>query len=99
MTDSQEHKDAQGLEARASHRLSAHPFRSLLFLSGQSETALKDPGRFEADVLILDLEDGVPSDKKEERRRQISEAAQAAGPAGEPLARLQSEKSAQSLQY
>ncbi len=77
MTERQENIDAPRLEARGSHRLSAHPFRSLLFLSGQNEAALKDPARFGADVLILDLEDGVPQDRKGERREQIREAAEA----------------------
>lgn len=47
------------------------PLRSLLFLAMRSESALVDPGRFGADVLVLDLEDGVPPDEKEPTREKI----------------------------
>ena len=77
MTLEQEEGTAANAESSAEQRPRAQPFRSLLFLSGQSEGALRDPARFGADALILDLEDGVPLDQKEGRRRLFKEAAEA----------------------
>ena len=77
MVEKQEHESARRPAAIGSQRLGANPYRSLLFLSCKGEGALEDPGRFGADILILDLEDGVPPEEKEERRRQISDATQA----------------------
>jgi citrate lyase beta subunit len=48
--------------------------RSLLFTPGDSLRKISKAAQFEADTIILDLEDGVALNRKEEARRVISEA-------------------------
>ncbi|MBO9697569.1 MAG: CoA ester lyase [Sphingopyxis sp.] len=61
-----------------------YPPRSLLYVPGSNARALEKAGGLSADMLIIDLEDAVPSDRKAEAR----EAMRAAVTAGYPGKRV-----------
>ncbi|MAU40904.1 MAG: CoA ester lyase [Kordiimonas sp.] len=54
----------------------ARPRRSVLYMPGSNPRALEKAKSLAADVLILDLEDAVAVDAKEEARRLVGEAVQ-----------------------
>jgi citrate lyase subunit beta/citryl-CoA lyase len=58
---------------------SARPRRSVLYMPGSNPRALEKARTLAADGLILDLEDAVAPDAKEEARRQVVEAVKAGG--------------------
>ena len=51
-----------------------HLYRSLVFVPGIRESMIEKARGFEADVIVLDLEDSVPSAKKEEARQIVRRA-------------------------
>jgi citrate lyase subunit beta/citryl-CoA lyase len=51
------------------------PRRSVLYMPGANERALEKAKTLDADALILDLEDAVAPDAKEEARQRVSDAA------------------------
>ncbi len=51
--------------------------RSWMFLASEKLTAMQDPSRFGADVLVLDLEDSVLPRHKESARQRIASAVEA----------------------
>jgi citrate lyase subunit beta/citryl-CoA lyase len=57
----------------------ARPRRSVLYMPGSNPRALEKARALAADGLILDLEDAVAPDAKEEARRQVCEAVKAGG--------------------
>lgn len=57
----------------------ARPRRSVLYMPGSNARALEKARTLPADALILDLEDAVAPDAKEEARRQVCEAVKAGG--------------------
>jgi citrate lyase subunit beta/citryl-CoA lyase len=57
----------------------ARPRRSVLYMPGSNPRALEKARTLAADGLILDLEDAVAPDAKEEARRQVVEAVRAGG--------------------
>ncbi|KIL99749.1 L-malyl-CoA/beta-methylmalyl-CoA lyase [Paramagnetospirillum magnetotacticum MS-1] len=57
----------------------ARPRRSVLYMPGSNPRALEKARTLAADGLILDLEDAVAPDAKEEARRQVVDAVQAGG--------------------
>ncbi|MGE5506672.1 MAG: HpcH/HpaI aldolase/citrate lyase family protein [Actinomycetota bacterium] len=57
----------------------ARPRRSVLYMPGSNARALEKARTLAADGLILDLEDAVAPDAKEEARRQVVEAIKAGG--------------------
>ncbi|KGB54586.1 HpcH/HpaI aldolase [Sphingopyxis sp. LC81] len=62
-----------------------YPPRSLLYVPGSNARALEKAGGLAADMLIIDLEDAVPADRKDEARAAMR-AAVAAGFAGKRVA-------------
>ena len=64
---------------------SDYPPRSLLYVPGSNARALEKAGGLAADLLIIDLEDAVPADRKDEARAAMR-AAVAAGFAGKRVA-------------
>ncbi len=61
------------------------PRRSVLYMPGSNARALEKARTLAADGLILDLEDAVSPDAKEEARRQVCEAVKAGGYGGREL--------------
>ncbi|MCR6629910.1 MAG: CoA ester lyase [Magnetospirillum sp.] len=61
------------------------PRRSVLYMPGSNARALEKARTLAADGLILDLEDAVAPDAKEDARRQVVEAVQAGGYGGREL--------------
>lgn len=61
------------------------PRRSVLYMPGSNARALEKARTLAADGLILDLEDAVAPDAKEEARRQVCEAVKAGGYGGREL--------------
>lgn len=59
--------------------LAARPRRSVLYMPGSNARALEKAREIPADALILDLEDAVAPDAKEEARAQVCAAAKAGG--------------------
>lgn len=57
----------------------ARPRRSVLYMPGSNPRALEKARTLAADGLILDLEDAVAPDAKEEARRQVVDAVKAGG--------------------
>jgi citrate lyase subunit beta/citryl-CoA lyase len=57
----------------------ARPRRSMLYMPGSKARALDKAKELPADALILDLEDAVAPDAKEEARRQVCEAVRGGG--------------------
>jgi citrate lyase subunit beta/citryl-CoA lyase len=57
----------------------SRPRRSVLYMPGSNPRALEKARTLAADGLILDLEDAVAPDAKEDARRQVVEAVQAGG--------------------
>ncbi|HSV29979.1 MAG TPA: CoA ester lyase [Candidatus Omnitrophota bacterium] len=57
----------------------SRPRRSVLYMPGSNARALEKARTLAADALILDLEDAVSPDAKEEARRQVCEAVKAGG--------------------
>ena len=55
------------------------PRRSVLYMPGANARALEKAKTLDADALILDLEDSVAPDAKEEARAQVAEAVKAGG--------------------
>lgn len=47
----------------------SHPLRSVLYTTADNERGLEKLGSLGADAFILDLEDGVPDDRKEDARK------------------------------
>ncbi len=66
-------------------RFRARPIRSELFVPGNKEDWMRRAPRFNADALILDLEDSVPPDQKSEARESVSRIAQELGEAGQTV--------------
>ncbi|MGN7929915.1 HpcH/HpaI aldolase/citrate lyase family protein [Sphingopyxis sp. 22461] len=64
---------------------SDYPPRSLLYVPGSNARALEKAGGLAADMLIIDLEDAVPADRKDEARAAMP-AAVATGFAGKRVA-------------
>jgi citrate lyase subunit beta/citryl-CoA lyase len=62
------------------------PIRSELFVPGNKEDWMRKAPKYEADALILDLEDSVPSESKQEARTLIGKMVQELGQAGQTLA-------------
>jgi citrate lyase subunit beta/citryl-CoA lyase len=58
---------------------SARPRRSVLYMPGSNARALEKARELKADALILDLEDAVAPDAKEEARAQVVAAVKAGG--------------------
>lgn len=56
-----------------------HPRRSVLYMPGSNARALEKGRSLDADGLILDLEDAVAPDAKEQARNQVVEAIRAGG--------------------
>ena len=54
--------------------MSIRPRRSALYMPGSNPRALEKARELPADVLILDLEDAVAPERKEEARAQIGRA-------------------------
>lgn len=50
------------------------PIRSMLFVPGSKEKWFEKIPEYRSDTVILDLEDSVPADLKEQARKQVSEA-------------------------
>jgi citrate lyase subunit beta / citryl-CoA lyase len=61
------------------------PRRSVLYMPGSNARALEKARTLAADGLILDLEDAVSPDAKEEARRQVCDAVKAGGYGGREL--------------
>jgi citrate lyase subunit beta/citryl-CoA lyase len=59
--------------------LSARPRRSVLYMPGSNARAMEKAREIPADALILDLEDAVAPDAKEEARAQVVAAVKAGG--------------------
>ncbi|MCE9648382.1 MAG: CoA ester lyase [Parvibaculum sp.] len=59
--------------------LSARPRRSVLYMPGSNARAMEKAREIAADALILDLEDAVAPDAKEEARAQVVAAVKAGG--------------------
>jgi citrate lyase subunit beta/citryl-CoA lyase len=59
--------------------LSARPRRSVLYMPGSNARAMEKAREIPADALILDLEDAVAPDAKEEARAQVAAAVKAGG--------------------
>jgi len=59
--------------------LSARPRRSVLYMPGSNARALEKARDLKADALILDLEDAVAPDAKEEARAQVAAAVKQGG--------------------
>jgi citrate lyase subunit beta / citryl-CoA lyase len=59
--------------------LTARPRRSCLYMPGANARALEKARALAADVLLLDLEDAVAPEAKEEARRQVGAAVRARG--------------------
>jgi len=59
--------------------LTARPRRSCLYMPGANARALEKARALAADVLLLDLEDAVAPEAKEEARRQVSAVVRARG--------------------
>ena len=57
----------------------ARPRRSVLYMPGSNARALEKAKEIPADALILDLEDAVAPDAKEEARKQVCDAVKAGG--------------------
>lgn len=57
----------------------SRPRRSVLYMPGSNARALEKARTLAADALILDLEDAVSPDAKEEARRQVCDAVKAGG--------------------
>ena len=62
------------------------PISSELFVPGNKEAWMRKAPKYEADALILDLEDSVPSESKQEARTLIGKMVQELGQAGQTLA-------------
>ena len=58
----------------------AAPPRSLLYVPGSNARALEKARGLAADLLIIDLEDAVPADRKIEAREAMRRAASTMGP-------------------
>ena len=65
--------------------MQVRPRRSVLYMPGINQRALDKAKTIPADSLILDLEDSVAPDAKEEARRQVCEAVKAGGYGGREL--------------
>lgn len=63
----------------------ARPRRSVLYMPGSNPRALEKARTLAADGLILDLEDAVAPDAKEEARKQVVDAVKAGGYGGREL--------------
>lgn len=63
----------------------AKPLRSILFVPGNRDEWMRKAPRYGADALILDLEDSVPPEHKEQARRQVRAALEELGPTGQTL--------------
>ncbi len=63
----------------------ARPRRSVLYMPGSNARALEKARTLAADGLILDLEDAVSPDAKDDARRQVCEAVAAGGYGGREL--------------
>lgn len=59
--------------------IAARPRRSVLYMPGSNARALEKAREIPADALILDLEDAVAPDAKEEARQQVCDAVKAGG--------------------
>lgn len=59
--------------------IAARPRRSVLYMPGSNARALEKARAIPADALILDLEDAVAPDAKEEARQQVCDAVKAGG--------------------
>ena len=59
--------------------LAARPRRSVLYMPGSNARALEKAKAVPADALIVDLEDAVGPDAKEDARRQVCDAVKAGG--------------------
>ena len=59
--------------------MSFRPRRSVLFMPGSNARALEKAKTLPADGVILDLEDAVATDAKEQARRQVTDAVKAGG--------------------
>ena len=59
--------------------MTVHPRRSVLYMPGSNARALEKAKTLAADGVILDLEDSVAPDAKENARRQVAEAVKAGG--------------------
>ncbi len=59
--------------------IAARPRRSVLYMPGSNARALEKAREIPADALILDLEDAVAPDAKEEARQQVCNAVKAGG--------------------
>jgi len=65
--------------------MQVRPRRSVLYMPGINQRALDKARTIAADSLILDLEDSVAPDAKDEARRQVCEAVKAGGYGGREL--------------
>jgi len=56
------------------HRYTDPPRRSILFMPGDSLRKISKAAHMEVDSIVMDMEDGVALNRKEEARRTIREA-------------------------
>ena len=66
-------------------KFKAKPLRSELFVPGNKEDWMRKAPRYEADALILDLEDSVPPENKTEARSLVRRMLEELGPTGQTL--------------
>lgn len=66
-------------------KFKAKPLRSSMFVPGNKEDWMRKAPRYGADALILDLEDSVPPEEKDDARRQVRKALEELGPTGQTL--------------
>ncbi len=59
--------------------IAARPRRSVLYMPGSNARALEKAKEIPADALILDMEDAVAPDAKEEARTQVTDAVNGGG--------------------
>ena len=72
-----------------------HPPRSLLYVPGSNARALEKAGGLAADMLIVDLEDAVPADRKAEARAAMRAAVTAGFPGKRVAVRVNATGSAE----
>ena len=63
-------------------RFKSKPLRSVMFVPGNKEDWMRKAPQYGADALILDLEDSVPENEKDQARRLVRQMVDELGAAG-----------------